>query len=69
MLVANKPHSKLMSILKAQGRSIYWLANQVDMSYQAIFALVKAEKIPDGTNYVTLRKISDALNVPIDELE
>lgn len=68
MLVAVKAKNRIPDILTKQKRSIYWLAKQVEMSYQAIYALVNAAEIPDGTSYGTLAKISDALGVSIDEL-
>jgi DNA-binding Xre family transcriptional regulator len=68
MLVATLSRNKIKGLLDEQGRSIYWLANQVDMSYQAIHRLVTSPTIPDGTSYSTLKRISDALGVGIDDL-
>lgn len=69
MLVATLPSNRIKSLLETQGKSIYWLAKAVDMSYQAVHALVNAPSIPEGTSYGTLKRISDVLNVGIDELE
>lgn len=69
MLVATLPRNRIKALLEVQGRSIYWLAKKVDMSYQAIHSLVSAPSIPEGTSYGTLKRISDALGVGIDDLE
>lgn len=69
MLVATMPRNRIKSLLDAQEKSIYWLAKTVDMSYQAIHGLVSSPSIPEGTSYGTLKRISDALGVGIDELE
>lgn len=61
--------NRILDILDAQGRSIYWLAKQVKMSYQAIHRLVKSPTIPEGTAYGTLRRVSQALDVGVDDLE
>ena len=68
MLVAMKNRNRIKDILETQGRSIYWLAKQVEMSYQAIHALVNSPEIPTGTAYGTVTRISEALGVSIDEL-
>ena len=67
MLVVRE--NRILSILQAQGRSIYWLAKQVEMSYQSIHRLAKSPSIPEGTSYGTLRRVSRVLDVSVDDLE
>lgn len=69
MLVATMPRNRIKELLDERGKSIYWLTNQVDMSYQAIHKLVSSDTIPDGTSYGTLKRISEALQVGIEDLE
>ena len=61
--------NRIKKLLGARGRSIYSLANEIKMSYQAIHKLANARRIPGGTYYSTLRKIADALGVGVDDLE
>ena len=68
LLVATK-RSRIKELLDAQGKSIYWLANEAEMSYQAIYRLVHADAIPGGTSYSTLVKVAGALGVGIEDLE
>lgn len=69
MLVATLPRNRIEEVLEARGKSIYWLAKAIGMSYNAVYSLVKSPEIPRGTSYGTLMKISDALGVGIEELE
>lgn len=68
-LTMTRRHNRIKELLDAQGRSIYWLAGEVDMSYQAIHSLVNADQIPGGTSYSTLRKVANVLGVGVDDLE
>lgn len=61
--------NRILDILNTQGRSIYWLAQQVEMSYNAVHRLVKSTSIPEGTSYGTLKRVSRALDVSVDDLE
>ncbi len=61
--------NQLQTILKARGRSMYWLANKTKISYNAIHRLVKSASLSDNTRYGTLKKLSNALDVGIDDLE
>lgn len=69
MLAMAIKHNKIGELLEIKGWSIYKLAKEVGMSYQALHALVNSTQIPDGTAYGTLKKISEALGVGIDDLE
>lgn len=68
MLVATLARNRIKDILDDQGKSIYWLAKQIKMSYQAVHSLVNAPHIPEGTSYGTLKRICEVLNVGIDDL-
>ena len=69
MIVALGAKNRIQDILVQQGKSIYWLAKTAGMSYQAIHSLVTSSEIPSGTSYGTLKRVSDALGVGIDDLE
>ena len=69
LIAMTERRNRIKELLSARGRSIYGLANEVGMSYQAIHRLVNARRIPGGTSYSTLRKIADALGVGVDDLE
>ena len=69
MLVAVQPRNRIKDILDAKGWSIYQLADQAGISYPQLFRLVKAEQIPSGTNFGTLKKVARALDVSIEDLE
>lgn len=61
--------NQIQGILESKGLSIYRLAKRVEMSYQSIHKLATATAIPEGTAYGTLRRVSGALGVTIDDLE
>ena len=61
--------NKIEDILAKKGWSIYELHKQSGLTYNTTHAITKAEKIPDGTAYGTLKKIAHALGVRIDDLE
>lgn len=69
MLVTLGARNRIREILATKGWSIYQLADQAKISYPQLYRLVKAERIPAGTNYSTLKKVANALEVSIDELE
>lgn len=70
MLVATlERRNRIADLLEEKGITPYRLADLVGMSRTAIYGLVNAEQIPDGTSYVTLRRVSRALGVGIDDLE
>ena len=69
MIVATLSRNRIKDILDSKGMSIYRLAKTVDMSYQAIHALVTADQIPSRTTYDTLKRIANVLQVEIGELE
>lgn len=61
--------NRIHDILRQQGRSIYWLAKQANISYAAIHRLVTSQPIPDTVSYGTLRRVSQVLDVSVDDLE
>jgi len=61
--------NQIKRLLSQRGKSIYWLARQAGMSYQAIHALANSATIPTGTAWGTLQKVAAALGVSVDELE
>jgi DNA-binding Xre family transcriptional regulator len=65
MLMTNN----IETILTERGLSIYRLSKSTKLSYNTTHSLVKAEAIPDGTAYGTLKKIAKVLGVRIDDLE
>jgi DNA-binding Xre family transcriptional regulator len=65
MLMTNN----IETILVERGLSIYRLQKTTKLSYNTTYSLVKAEAIPDGTAYGSLKKIAKALGVTIDALE
>lgn len=69
MLAMAIEHNKIGELLKDKGWSIYKLSKEIEMSYQALHALVNSEQIPNGTAYGTLKKIARALGVGIDDLQ
>ena len=61
--------NNIKALLAVRGKSIYWLAHEVSMSYQAVHKLVNAPAIPPGTTWRTLTRIAAALGVGVAELE
>jgi DNA-binding Xre family transcriptional regulator len=61
--------NKIMDLLRQRDWSIYRLAQEVDMTYQAIHKLATADEIPLGTSHGTLLKIARVLDVSVDDLE
>jgi len=64
-----EPRSRLMALLNERGWSIYRLAQEIEMSYQAVYTLVTSPNIPEGTNWGTLTKVSSVLGVSIGDLD
>lgn len=70
MLVAELTRrNNIGRLLDDANMSIYRLAKEVGMEYKSVHTLVNSETIPSQTHYETLRKIADALDVRIDDLE
>jgi len=69
MLAMPTPRNRIKEHLAIKGWSIYELADRAKISYPQLYRLVKAEQIPMGTNYGTLKKVSKALEIAIDDLE
>jgi DNA-binding Xre family transcriptional regulator len=70
MDVATKLRNRIPEILKSRGLNISDLQRMTGMSYPAIHSIARddAEFIDDQTRVGSLRKIGDALGVPIGEL-
>ena len=60
----NIPH-----LLKSRKWTIYKLAKLSGMPHHNVSNIVKADQIPERTEYKTLLALSDALGVSIDDLE
>jgi len=69
MLVALIKKNNILKLLGQRGWSVYRLAKEVDMEYKSVHTLVNTETIPPQTHYATVRKIADALGVPVEKLE
>ena len=69
MLLVETRRNRIKALLDARGKSIYWLAAEADMSYQAIHRLVNSEQIPGGTFYSMLLAVAGALGVGVEDLE
>lgn len=61
--------NRIPDLLKLKDWSIYRLAKLTGLPHHNVSRIVKADKIPDGTEYKTLLALSKALGVSIDELE
>lgn len=61
--------NNIKSLLTQKGWSIYELHKKAGLTYNATHSLVRADKIPDGTSYGTLKRVARALGVKIDDLE
>lgn len=68
-MLAMPIRNRIKEFLAMKDWSIYELADRTKMSYPQLYRLVKAERIPKGTNYGTLQKVAGALGVSIDDLE
>ena len=61
--------NKISNLLKEKRWSIYKLRQETGLTYNTVYSITNAEKIPDGTSYGTLKRIARALSVRIDDLE
>lgn len=52
-------------LLQQQGRTLYWLMQQIDMSPGALYPIAKGQKIP---SVGTASRIAAALGVTVDDL-
>ena len=57
---------RVLEILEEQGKSRYWLNQQLLMHYVSFKKMI--ENQTDSIHFETLDKLSTALNVPIGEL-
>lgn len=57
---------RILEILKEQGKSRYWLNNQMNMHYVSFKKMI--ENQTDSIHFETLDKLSTILNVPIGDL-
>jgi DNA-binding Xre family transcriptional regulator len=60
--------NRVPEILKARDLSISDLQRMTGLSYPAVHNMARAVEVSDQTRVGTLRKISEALDVPIGEL-
>ncbi|MCP4363521.1 MAG: helix-turn-helix transcriptional regulator [Chloroflexi bacterium] len=61
--------NQLPKLLEERGWTSYRLSRQSGLFANSVKKLVDSAKIPDGTEYKTLRSIAEALGVTIDDLE
>lgn len=61
--------NNIPKLLDKLGWSVYKLRQETGLTYNTTRSLVKAEKIPEGTSYGTLKRVAKALGVGIDDLE
>lgn len=61
--------NQIGKLLDERGITRYRLARDTEMSNKAIYDLVAAPQIPEGTAYGTLLKIAEVLGVGVEELE
>lgn len=69
MLAMAERKNLIRRLLDSRGMTTYALAKRIQMPWHNVNKLVEAKKIPEGTEYKTLRKVADALGVGIDDLE
>lgn len=56
-------------LLERRGWTVYRLAQETGLTYDAVAQLVKAESIPPRTYWVSIKKVASALGVAESELE
>lgn len=61
--------NQLQSILDKSPLNLYRLSKATRIPFHSLKKLVSADSIPGGTNYKTLRAVSMALGVGLDDLE
>ena len=67
--MAAKRRNRIPILLAELGWTIQDLSHETRMTYHHVYKITRAEKIPSGTTYDTLTKLSRALGVAIDDLE
>lgn len=68
-LAVDMGQNKIKALLEQRGMSVYRLQKKTGLSYQTLHALVNAEEIPEGTAYGTLKRVAEALEVTVSDLE
>ncbi len=61
--------NQIPHLMKLRGLTIYALAKEAQMPWHQVNKIVSSTQIPDAIEYKTLRKLAEALNVPLDDLE
>lgn len=69
MLAVADRKNQIPRLLAGKGMTVYALAKMMQMPWHNVSKIVEAPTIPDGTEYKTLRKMANVLNVTIDDLE
>lgn len=57
---------RIDELLKARGRTFYWLAKETGISHTTLWRLKKGKAL--GVNFETLEKICEALNCDIGDV-
>lgn len=61
--------NQLPHLLGVKGLTVYGLAKKTQMPYHQVNRIVHSPVIPDGIEYKTLRRLAEALDVTLNELE
>lgn len=61
--------NQIPHLLQAKGLTVYGLSKRTQMPYHQVDRIVNAPFIPDGIEYKTLRRLAEALDVTLNDLE
>lgn len=57
---------RIDQLLKARGRTFYWLAKETGISHTTLWRLKKGKAL--GINFITLEKLSEALDCQLGDM-
>jgi hypothetical protein len=69
MLAVAERKNQIPYWLKSRGLTVYGLSKKTQMPYHQVDRIVNSPTIPDGIEYKTLRRLAEALEVTLDQLE
>jgi len=69
MLAVAERKNRIPDLLKLRGLTVYALSKKTQMPYHQVNRIVTSPAIPDGIEYKTLRRLAEALEVKLDQLE
>lgn len=61
--------NQIPHLMELKGLTIYALAKKAQMPWHQVNKIVNEITIPDAIEYKTLRKLAEALDVSLDDLE